>query len=87
MQELTQRCQHRPKVRKMKQDEIDQNLDKVDGDQIDTLELGDTRKPALTLKHLNKLRKMRELRRFEKLQQDEFHAIMYGTSVEENPLG
>jgi hypothetical protein len=72
----------------MNQAEIEQNLDSTKDDQIDTLHLNDVRKPHLTLKHLNKLRKMRELRRFEKMQQDEFHAIMYGTPAEEaNPLG
>jgi len=57
-------------------------------DQEDTLHLGDTRKPKLTLRHLNKLRKMRELRRFEKMQQNDFYELMYGVPKEEqNPLG
>jgi len=85
----------------MKQDEINQSEEKKMPSQMpgqnpynqgtddeDTLHLGDTRKPKLTLKHLNKLRKMKELRRFEKMQQSEFHQIMYGIPEEEqSPLG
>lgn len=57
-------------------------------DDIDTLHMSDARKPKLTLKHLNKLRKMRELRRFEKMQQGDFNEIMYGIPAgEESPLG
>ena len=57
-------------------------------DDEDTLHLGDSRKPKLSLKHLNKLRKMRELRRFEKLQQGDFNELMYGIPEEEqSPLG
>jgi hypothetical protein len=85
----------------MKQDEIEnssqdeekmtadeQNPFTQGDDEEDTLHLGDSRKPKLTLKHLNKLRKMRELRRFEKLQQNDFHELMYGIPEEEqSPLG
>lgn len=77
----------------MKQDEVEKTPNEMNPytqgvDQEDTLKMGDTRKPHLTLKHLNKLRKMRELRRFEKSQQSDFHELMYGLPSEEtNPLG
>lgn len=78
----------------MKQEEIEklskdqQNPYTQGDDKEDTLHMGDTRKPKLSLKHLNKLRKMRELRRFEKMQQGDFHELMYGTAAEEHsPLG
>jgi len=83
----------------MNQDEIEQGKDKPSGlegqnpynqgtDDEDMLHMGDSRKPRLTLKHLNKLRKMRELRRFEKLQQSDFNELMYGIPAgEESPLG
>jgi hypothetical protein len=72
----------------MKQDEIQKNPFQTVDDQESMLHLGDTRKPKLTLRHLNKLRKMKELRRFEKLQQHDFLEIMYGVPKEdESPLG
>lgn len=38
----------------------------------------DTRKPKLTLKHLNKLRKIKELRSLEKYYQDEQLELIFG---------
>jgi hypothetical protein len=67
----------------MNQNEIEQNPYKTDDDQEAMLHLGDTRKPQLTLKHLNKLRKMRELRRFERMQQHDMLEIMYGAAPTE----
>lgn len=46
-------------------------------------ELNDTRRPRLTLRHLNKLRKVRELRRMEQANHKEFVKAMYGSSGEE----
>lgn len=46
-------------------------------------ELTDTRRPRLTLRHLNKLRKVRELRRMEKSTHKTFVQKMYGSSGEE----
>ena len=87
-QVLNRQSQHRQQRRNMKQEELEQNPYTIGDDQEYILHLGDTRKPTLTLRHINKLRKMRELRRFEKLQQSEFHALMYGTPAEEtSPLG
>jgi hypothetical protein len=72
----------------MKQDEIQKNPYQTDNDQEAMLHLGDTRKPKLTLKHLNKLRKMKELKRFEQMQKHDFLEIMYGQPEEEtSPLG
>lgn len=72
----------------MKQDEIQKNPYQTTDDQEAMLHLGDTRKPKLTLKHLNKLRKMKELKRFEQMQKHDFLAIMYGQPEEEtSPLG
>jgi hypothetical protein len=72
----------------MKQDEIQKNPYQTTDDQEAMLHLHDTRKPKLTLRHLNKLRKMKELRHFEKLQQHDFLEIMYGLPEEEgSPLG
>ena len=43
-----------------------------------TLHIDDTRKPKLTLRILDKLRKMRELKRLETIQQREFIHQIYG---------
>lgn len=42
----------------------------------------DTRKPVLTLQHLNKLRKYRDIKRAEELEHDEFVSSMYGMPAE-----
>lgn len=39
--------------------------------------LNDTRKPQITLRALNRLRKIRELEKFEKIKQKQFLEIMY----------
>lgn len=38
----------------------------------------DTRKSVLTLEQLNKLRKYREIKKAEQLEQDKFARVMYG---------
>jgi hypothetical protein len=49
-------------------------------------ELGDTRKPKLTLRALNKLKKIRAAKRLEQLERFGTLEIMYGTSsAEETP--
>ena len=52
-------------------------------DEFNKAEMSDTRRPRLTLRHLNKLRKVRELRRLEKSAHDIFVQKMYGGSDEE----
>ena len=66
----------------MKQSEIERNPYKTDNDQITMNHEKDTRKPKLTLKALNNLRKMREMRRFEELQHQEFVERIYGLPEE-----
>lgn len=72
----------------MTQDELEKqsnlsNPYKTDDDQLAQKHLGDTRKPKLTLRHLNKLRKMKELRKFDLMKQEEFIQNMYGQSSEQ----
>jgi len=52
-------------------------------DDFSKAELTDTRRPRLTLRHLNKLRKVRELRRLEQAAHQDFVRQMYGASEEE----
>lgn len=41
-------------------------------------EYADTRKPKLTLRHINKLRKMREAKKLDMVEREKFWAVMYG---------
>jgi hypothetical protein len=43
---------------------------------------GDTRKPKLTLEQLNKLRKVREIKRAEEIEHNKFVRVMYATTQE-----
>jgi hypothetical protein len=47
--------------------------------------LDDTRKAKLTLKTLNKLRKYREIKKSENLEQREFASLMYAKAAEATP--
>ena len=51
----------------------DPNADKLNG-----RELSDTRKPVLTLRAINKLKKMRALQSLENLKRQDLLGIMYG---------
>lgn len=53
-------------------------------DKVNKRELNDTRKPILTLKHLNRLKKMRALRMLEKLKREDLLAIMYGAPADDS---
>ena len=52
-------------------------------DKLNQARLSDTRRPRLTLRHLNKLRKVRELRKMEQAAHSDFVKDMYGASEEE----
>ena len=68
----------------MRQDEFVSSVQTID-DELAKRDLNDTRKPSITLKSLNKLRKMRELRRFEQVKEKDFLPIMYGSETEVVP--
>ena len=48
-------------------------------------ELSDTRKPKLTLRDLNRLKKMRALKQLEQLQRQDILGVMYG--IPDEPPG
>lgn len=54
-------------------------------DRFNRRELSDTRKPIITLRHLNRLKKMRALKKLEQLQREDILGIMYG--IPEEPSG
>lgn len=56
-------------------------------DKFETASLKDTRKPKFTLKHLNKLKKMRAAQDLENLIRADFLEIIYGSSESQSPGG
>lgn len=52
-------------------------------DKANQISMTDTRRPRLTLRHLNKLRKIQELKRLEMEAHGDFVKTMYGTPAEE----
>lgn len=50
-------------------------------------DLSDTRKPRLTLRCINKLKKMRALKKLEDLQQQDLLQIMYGGAGDSGDAG
>ena len=52
-------------------------------DEGNKAEYADTRRVRLTLKHLNKLRKIRELKKYETSEHKKFVSVMYGTPTDE----
>lgn len=56
-------------------------------DQYTRRELSDTRKPTLTLRHLNRLKKMRALKQLEQLKRQDILGVMYGVPDEAGPGG
>lgn len=51
-------------------------------DEFNKAHLDDTRRPRLTLRHLNKLRKIQELKKLEMMAHKDFVKTMYGTPPE-----
>ncbi len=51
-------------------------------DELGRRNLGDTRKPALTLRALNRLKKMRALRKLEKLKRQDMLGAMYAAPAD-----
>jgi hypothetical protein len=47
-------------------------------DEVNVRNINDTRKPVLTLKHLNRLKRIRALRKLEDLKRQDLLGVMYG---------
>jgi hypothetical protein len=54
----------------------------VNQDDVNTRKLGDSRKPVLTLRKINRLKKMRALRQLDDLKRQDLLAVMYGAPDE-----
>ena len=55
----------------------------AEDDELEAVDKKTTRRPRLTLRHLNKLRKVRKMKRKEQIVQSELVARMYGIKAEE----
>lgn len=71
----------------MKQQDLDANYTTASDDRYDQQQLTDTRKPHITLRHLNKLKKMRAARDLENLVRRDTMELLYGVPSEEAPPG
>ncbi len=52
-------------------------------DVVNAKNMNDTRKPILTLKHLNRLKRIRALKKLEDLKRQDLLGIMYGLPAED----
>lgn len=52
-------------------------------DKVDYRSQNDTRKPVLTLEQLNKLRKIREIKKAEAIEHEKFVRVMYAAPAQE----
>jgi hypothetical protein len=69
----------------MKASEIDSILtNRPVRDEQNTARLSNTRRPRLTLRHLHRLRLMRELKKLEAAKERKFVSDMYGSAYEES---
>jgi hypothetical protein len=59
--------------------EVDATYYTPEDDKYSQAQLSDTRRPRLTLAHLNKLKKMRAARQLENLVRNDTLQLMYGT--------
>lgn len=66
----------------MRADEFDGTYVELDDDKFDQQKLSDTRKPRFTLRHLNKLKKMRSAEDLEKMMRMDTLEIIYGAQEE-----
>lgn len=73
----------------MRADNIQDDAGYVDParNNYDQRQLSDTRKPELTLSHLNRLKKMRAARNLENLVRRDVLELLYGVPSEEAPPG
>jgi hypothetical protein len=52
-------------------------------DKYSTFDFDDARRPRLTLEHLNKLRKMREINAVEKAENEKFYKVIYAKPADQ----
>lgn len=67
-------------------EEPDTSLYDPNEDEVRQAHLDDTRKPSLTLRMINRLKKMRASKRIEHVKKQEFLGIMYGKPAGEEEI-
>ena len=67
------------KLFELSEEDLDTAVYDPSKDQHTKRELGDTRKPRMTLRKINRLKKMRALKQLEKLKRQDLLAAMYGS--------
>lgn len=71
----------------MRADEFDPEYYDPSQDKFQQAQVKDTRKPRLTIRHLNKLKKMRAAQDLENHMRTDTLEIIYGTQEEAAPMG
>jgi hypothetical protein len=71
----------------MRASEFDMGYRNIGQDKLNQAHFSDTRKPSITLKNLNKLKKMRAARDLENHMRMDTLEIIYGTPAEEQGPG
>jgi len=71
----------------MNANEIEPEYINVNDDKLMQRNVKDSRKPTITLKHLNKLKKMRAAKDLEELMRGDFLEIIYGATDDQAPAG
>lgn len=66
----------------LEQQDIDTAIYDPAEDEVGVRNPGQTRKPRLTLKHLNRLKKIRALRKLENLKREDLFGVMYAAPDE-----
>lgn len=71
----------------MRADEFDAEYYNQGNDDFGQAKVANTRKPRLTIRHLNKLKKMRAAQDLENHMRADTLEIIYGAPAEEMPMG
>lgn len=71
----------------MRLDDLDYGYKDSSADRYSNVNINDTRKKRFTLRHLNKLRKMREVKKMELQKDRDFLEIIYGKSNQNQEKG
>ena len=78
LQEHTTFLDGKPRLKVNEMDTSDVGYYQPEDDKVRTAKLGQTRRPILTLKRLNRLKKIRATRKLEQIKRAELLQIMYG---------
>ena len=69
-------------VQELVNDDFGNNAQETDNNTIAQRKLGDSRKPVITLASLGKLRRLKELKKFQEYRRNDLAKLMYGVKEE-----